>query len=50
MVDHKVTPAGTVVATYEPAGPIPAEAPSQPSPATGTREAERQRKMRDGTW
>ena len=50
MVDHVVTPAGTVVATYEPAGPIPAEAPHQPSPATSAREAERQRKMRDATW
>ena len=50
MVDHKVTPAGTVIATYEPAGPILAEAPHQPSPATSAREAERQRKMADGSW
>jgi len=50
MVDHMVTPAGTVIATYEPAGPIPAQAPHQPSPATSAREAERQRKMKDGNW
>ena len=50
MVDHKVTPAGTVVATYEPAGPIPADAPNQPAPATSAREVDRQRRIADGNW
>ncbi len=50
MVSHVVTPAGTVVATYEPAGPIPAEAPYQPSPATSDRETARQRRMAEGNW
>lgn len=50
MVDHVVTPAGTVVATYEPAGPIPTEQPHTPSAATSAREAERQRRMQDGSW
>lgn len=50
MVDHKVTNAGTVIATYEPAGPIPAKAPHQPSPSTSDREAERQRKIANGNW
>lgn len=50
MVDHKVTSVGTVVATYEPAGPIPAEAPYQPAPSTSEREQERQQRIADGTW
>ena len=50
MVDHQVTAAGTVVATYVPAGPIPADAPHQPSPATSEREAARQRQMKNGSW
>lgn len=50
MVDHKVTSAGTIVATYEPAGPIPAKAPASPVPATSAREAERQRRIADGSW
>lgn len=50
MVDHKVTPAGTVIATYEPAGPIPAEAPWQPEPATSAREQERQKRIAEGRW
>ena len=50
MVDHKVTPAGTIVATYEPAGPIPATAPASPQPIDSARERGRQRKMEDGSW
>lgn len=50
MVDHKVTPAGTVIATYEPAGPIPAEAPYQPAPSSSAREHERQKRIADGSW
>ena len=48
MTDHRVTPAGTVVATYEPAGAVPtgdfAIAPKSP------RELERQRRMAAGAW
>lgn len=50
MVEHKVTEKGTVIATYEPGGaipPLPAEAPEASS---SVREAERQRRMKDGTW
>ncbi len=50
MTEHKVTEKGTVIATYEPGGvipPLPAEAPGASSSA---REAERQRRMKDGTW
>jgi dihydrofolate reductase len=49
MIDHKVTSKGTVIATYEPDGAIPASG-DFPEASTSTREAERQRKMRDGTW
>jgi dihydrofolate reductase len=48
MVDHKVTPVGTIIATYEPAGPIP-DGASVP-PIDTARERERQRKMQAGTW
>ncbi len=48
MVDHKVTSVGTIIATYEPAGPIP-EGASVP-PIDTAREQERQRRMREGSW
>ena len=48
MTDHRVTPAGTVVASYEPAGEVPtgdfAIAPQS------EREQERQRRLAAGTW
>ena len=50
MVDHKVTPAGTIVATFEPAGPIPATAPASPHPIDSERERERQRKINEDRW
>jgi dihydrofolate reductase len=50
MVDHKVTAKGTVVATYEPGGMIPALPPFGPQPSTSSRETERQRRMAEGGW
>lgn len=50
MVDHKVTPKGTVIATFEPGGTLPAYPPYAPLPSTSEREAERQRRMQDGSW
>lgn len=50
MTDHKVTSAGTVVATYEPTGAMPQGSFAAPEPATSAREAERQRRMKDGSW
>ena len=50
MVDHKVTGKGTVIATYEPGGPLPAFPPFGPQPSTSSREAERQRRMTEGSW
>ena len=49
MTDHKVTAKGTVIATYEPAGAIPADG-SFPEPSTSQREQERQARMRNGNW
>lgn len=49
MVDHKVTAKGTVIATFEPGGAIPAEG-DFPPPSTSAAEAERQRRMAEGTW
>lgn len=49
MVDHKVTPKGTVIATYEPGGAIPASG-SFPEPSTSAREQQRQQRMKDGSW
>lgn len=50
MVDHKVTPKGTVIATYEPGGEMPAYPPGAPEPSTSAREQARQAMMRNGTW
>ena len=50
MIDHKVTSAGTIIATYEPDGPVPTEPPASPQPIDSKRERERQRKIEDGTW
>lgn len=49
MVDHRVTAKGTIIATYEPGGTIPADG-AFPQPSTSAREAERQRRMQDGSW
>jgi dihydrofolate reductase len=49
MVEHRITTKGTVIATYEPAGAIPANG-DFPVPATSEREHERQRRMADGSW
>jgi dihydrofolate reductase len=48
MVEHEVTPAGNIIATYEPAGEVRAGsfATEQPSPA----ELERRDRMARGTW
>lgn len=47
LVDHKVSPGGTVIATYKPAGPVETGSFAQINSA---REDERQRKMTGGTW
>jgi dihydrofolate reductase len=50
MVEHKVTAKGTVIATYEPGGKLPAFPQFGPQPSTSSREAERQRRMAEGSW
>lgn len=50
MVDHKVTPKGTVIATYEPQGALPPYPAEGPEPSVSAREADRQRRMQDGAW
>ena len=47
MVDHQVTAAGTVIATYEPAGPVKTGSFGQ---IESVREDERQARIKDGTW
>jgi dihydrofolate reductase len=48
MTDHKVTPAGTVIATYEPAGKV--EVGSFADQDMSAPEKARQAKMAAGTW
>ena len=50
MIDHKVTPKGTVIATYEPGGALPALPAEDHKPSTSAREVERQRRMQEGNW
>lgn len=50
MVEHKVTEKGTVIVTYEPGGALPPYPAEAPAPVTNEREAERQQRMKDGTW
>jgi dihydrofolate reductase len=50
LVEHKVTDKGAVIATYEPAGAIPPYPAAAPEPSTSAREAERQQRMREGSW
>lgn len=49
LIDHKVTAKGTVIATYEPGGTIPADG-DFPEPSASVREQVRQHRMQDGSW
>jgi dihydrofolate reductase len=48
MTDHKVTPGGTVIATYEPAGEVAVS--TFMGPEMSEAEKARQRRMAAGTW
>jgi dihydrofolate reductase len=50
LTDHRVTPKGTVIATYQPGGTLPPYPPEGPIPSTSEREAKRQRKIAEGVW
>jgi hypothetical protein len=48
MVEHEVTPLGTIIATWEPAGAV--ETGSFASPERSPPEVERQKRIADGSW
>jgi dihydrofolate reductase len=48
MVEHEVTPVGTIIATYEPAGEVRTGSFVSPDPSPA--ELERRRKVEDGSW
>jgi dihydrofolate reductase len=48
MAEHEVTPAGTVIATYKPAGGV--ETGSFASPEPSAAELKRRRAIEDGSW
>ena len=48
MVEHETTPAGTIIATYEPAGPVETGSFAAPEPSPA--EIERQQRMKTGSW
>jgi len=50
MVDHKITAKGTVIATYATGRTLPAFPPFGPQPSSSLREAQRQRRMAEGSW
>ena len=50
MIDHRVSDKGTIVATYEPDGALPPYPQFAPGESTSEREADRQRRMADGSW
>ena len=48
MVEHEVTQAGSIIATYEPAGKLETGSFSSPEPSAP--EVERQRRLAEGSW
>ena len=50
MTDHRVTAAGTVIATYTPGGELPPYPPEGPIPSTSDREIARRGRIEAGTW
>ena len=50
VTEHKVTPKGTIIATYRPEGPPPPYPANAPAPSTSERERDRQKQMQAGTW
>lgn len=50
MTDHRVTEAGTVIATYTPGGTLPPYPAEAPIPITSDRELERRARIEAGTW
>jgi dihydrofolate reductase len=50
MIDHRVTPKGTVIATYRPGGALPPCPPEPPIPIVSEREIARQKSIAEGRW
>ena len=50
MTGHRVTPKGTVIATYRPGGDLPPYPAEGPIPITSDREIARQKRIADGSW
>lgn len=50
LTDHRVTDAGTVVATYRPGGALPPYPAEAPIPITSDRELARRARIEAGTW
>ncbi|MEO7411311.1 MAG: dihydrofolate reductase family protein [Sphingomicrobium sp.] len=50
MTGHRVTPKGTVIATYTPDGDLPPYPAEGPIPITSDREIARQKRISDGSW
>ena len=50
MTDHRVTPKGTLIATYKPGGALPPYPPEAPIPITSEREIRRQAAMAERRW
>ncbi|MEA3000565.1 MAG: hypothetical protein QOK17_2398 [Sphingomonadales bacterium] len=48
MTEHEVTPAGSIIAAYQPAGEVRTGSFASPDPSPA--ELERRRKMADGSW
>ncbi|MEA3032202.1 MAG: hypothetical protein QOH86_218, partial [Sphingomonadales bacterium] len=48
MTEHEVTPAGTIIAAWQPAGAV--QTGTFAGPDTSPAELERQRKMAEGRW
>lgn len=50
MTDYRVTGKGTVIATYQPGGPLPPYPDEGPIPVTSERELARRARMEAGNW
>lgn len=50
LTDHRVTDAGTAIATYTPGGALPPYPAGAPTPATSEREIARRAQIADGSW
>lgn len=48
LLDHQVGAKGVIVTRWAPAGPVPTA--DHPDPSTSAAEAERQQRMKDGSW